>query len=107
MPKTKAKTQWSVKLPAGKIVKKLPKVEYIMTNGGSVTSNKSNESFIAEVKNVDSTLIKTKEEVDWNELKKRLATDDDGNVLVADTGEYIESLSAQETLPSIEIKIND
>ena len=40
-------------------------------------------------------------------LKKKLTMDEDGGVLMKDTGEYIESLSTQETLPSIEIKIND
>lgn len=107
VPKKKATTQWSVQLPAGKIVKKLAKKEYIMADGGAVTSAKSNEAFLAEVREIDPAFIKTKEEVDWSALKKKLTMDEDGGVLLKDTGEYIESLTTQETLPSIEIKIND
>lgn len=107
VPKKKATTQWSVQLPAGKIVKKLAKKEYVMANGGEVTKAKSDEAFLTEIKEIDPTFIKTKEEVDWSALKKKLTMDEDGGVLMKDTGEYIESLSTQETLPSIEIKIND
>ena len=107
VPKKKTTTQWLVQLPAGKIIKKLAKKEYIMADGGAVTSAKSNEAFLAEVKEIDPAFIKTKEEVDWSALKKKLTMDEDGGVLLKDTGEYIESLTTQETLPSIEIKIND
>ena len=107
MPKSKAKTQWSVKLPAGKIVKKLATTEIVMADGGAVTSNKSKEDFLNEVREIDKKFIKTKEEVDWSALKKCLTTDEDGGVMVADTGEYIESLMSRQTLPKIEIKVND
>lgn len=107
VPKKKTTTQWLVQLPAGKIVKKLAKKEYIMADGGAVTSAKSNEAFLAEVREIDPAFIKTKEEVDLSALKKKLTMDEDGGVLLKDTGEYIESLTTQETLPSIEIKIND
>ena len=107
VPKKKATTQWSVQLPAGKIVKKLAKKEYVMADGGAVTSAKSNETFLAEVREIDPAFIKTKEEVDWSALKKKLTMDDDGGVMLKDTGEYIDSLTTKETLPSIEIKIND
>ena len=104
VPKKKTKTQLSVSLPAGKIVKKLPKTEYFMANGNEVVKSKDNEDFINEIRSINNDLIKTKEEVDWSTLKKSLATDDEGDVYIKDTGEYIESLIASKSLPSIEIK---
>jgi deoxyribodipyrimidine photolyase len=106
VPKKKATTQISVTLPAGKIIKKLPKKEYVMQGGDDVTKHKSDANFIAEVKDIDESLIKHTEEVMWGDLKKKLATDDKGNVYVKDTGEFLESITVQETLPYIEIKTN-
>lgn len=104
VPKKETKTQISVTLPAGKIVKKLPKTEFIMQCGEDVTKHKSDEDFIKEIKEIDESFIKQTEEVMWGDLKKKLAVDDDGGVYVKDTGEYIESITTQQTLPSIEIK---
>lgn len=106
IPKKKTKTQISVTLPAGKIVKKLPKTEFIMQGGEEVTKHKSDEDFIKEIKEIDESFIKQTEEVMWGDLKKKLAVDDDGGVYVKDTGEYIESITTQQTLPSIEIKVS-
>lgn len=106
VPKKETKTQISVTLPAGKIVKKLPKIEFIMQGGGDVTKHKSDEDFIKEIKGIDEAFIKQTEEVVWGDLKKKLAVDDDGGVYVKDTGEYIESITTQQTLPHIEIKIS-
>ena len=106
VPKKKTKTQISVTLPAGKIVMKLPKTEFIMQGGEDVTKHKSDEDFIKEIKGIDERFIKQTEEVMWGDLKKKLAVDDGGGVYVKDTGEYIESITTQQTLPSIEIKIS-
>lgn len=106
VPKKETKTQISVTLPAGKIVKKLPKTEFIMQGGEDVTKHKSDENFIKEIKEIDESFIKQTEEVMWGDLKKKLAVDDDGGVYVKDTGEYIESITTQQTLPHIEIKIS-
>ena len=106
VPKKETKTQISVTLPAGKIVKKLPKTEFIMQGGEDVIKHKSDEDFIKEIKEIDESFIKQTEEVMWGDLKKKLAVDDDGSVYVKDTGEYIESITTQQTLPSIEIKIS-
>ena len=106
VPKKETKTQISVTLPAGKIVKKLPKTEFIMQCGEDVTKHKSDEDFIKEIKEINESFIKQTEEVMWGDLKKKLAVDDDGNVYVKDTGEYIESITTQQTLPSIEVKIS-
>lgn len=106
VPKKETKTQISVTLPAGKIVKKLPKTEFIMQGGEDVTKHKSDEDFIKEIKGIDESFIKQTEEVMWGDLKKKLAVDDNGGVYVKDTGEYIESITTQQTLPHIEIKIS-
>lgn len=106
VPTKETKTQISIKLPAGQIIKKLPKTEYTMADGSAVTKSKDFEAFVKEVKAIDKNMIKTKEEVDWALFKKTLTTDDDGGVFVKDTGEYIETLSSKQTLPSIEIKVN-
>lgn len=106
VPTKETKTQISIKLPAGQIIKKLPKTEYTMADGGAVTKSKDFEAFVKEVKAIDKNMIKTKEEVDWASFKKTLTTDDNGGVFVKDTGEYIETLSSKQTLPSIEIKVD-
>mgnify|MGYP003292052022 CR=1 FL=1 len=102
--KKKTKTQESVILPAGKIVKKLPQIEYVMSSGEAVTKHKSDDDFIKEIKGLDKKLIKTVKEVDWATLKKNITSDEEGNVMLKDTGECIESLSARKTLPSIKIE---
>ena len=104
VPKKKTKTQESVTLPAGKIIKKLPRIEYVMSGGEDVTKHKSDDEFIKEIKGLDKKLIKTVKEVDWATLKKNITSDEEGNVMLKDTGEYIESLSARKTLPSIKIE---
>ena len=104
VPKKTTKTQESVTLPAGKIIKKLPRIEYVMSSGEDVTKHKSDDEFIKEIKKLDKKLIKTVKEVDWATLKKNITSDEEGNVMLKDTGEYIESLSARKTLPSIKIE---
>ena len=104
VPKKTTKTQESVTLPAGKIIKKLPRIEYVMSCGEDVTKHKSDDEFIKEIKKLDKKLIKTVKEIDWATLKKNITSDEEGNVMLKDTGEYIESLSARETLPSIKIE---
>ena len=104
VPKKKTATQESITLPAGKIIKKLPKAEYIMSSGEAVTKHKGDDDFIKEVKELDKKLIKTIKEVDWATLKKNITNTEDGTVIYKETGEVIESLSARQTLPSIEVK---
>ena len=77
-----------------------------MQGGEDVTKHKSDKDFIKEIKGIDESFIKQTEEVMWGDLKKKLAVDDDGGVYVKDTGEYIESITTQQTLPFIEIKIS-
>lgn len=104
VPKKKTTTQESITLPAGKIIKKLPKIEYIMSSGEAVTKHKNDDDFIKEIKGIDKKLIKTIKEVDWATLKKNITNTEDGMVVYKETGDIIESLSTRETLPSIEVK---
>ena len=87
-----------------KIIKKLPKIEYIMSSGEAVTKHKNDDDFIKEIKGIDKKLIKTIKEVDWATLKKNITNTEDGMVVYKETGDIIESLSTRETLPSIEVK---
>lgn len=105
VPKKKTATQESITLPAGKIIKKLPKIEYIMSSGEAVTKHKNDDNFIKEIKGLDKKLIKTIKEVDWATLKKNITNTEDGMVVYKETGDIIESLSTRETLPYIEVKI--
>ena len=105
VPKKKTATQESITLPAGKIIKKLPKIEYIMSSGEAVTKHKNDDDFIKEIKGLDKKQIKTIKEVDWATLKKNITNTEDGMVVYKETGDIIESLSTRETLPSIEVKI--
>lgn len=104
VPTKKTTTQESITLPAGKIIKKFAKTEFKMPNGKSVTNSKGDAKLVKEVADINDEFIKTKQEVDWASLKKHLDVDDEGNVIYKDTGEFLESIIAQETLPYIEIK---
>ena len=104
VPTKKTTTQESITLPAGKIIKKFAKTEFKMPNGKSVTNSKGDAKLVKEVADINDEFIKTKQEVDWASLKKHLDVDDEGNVIYKDTGEFLESIVAQETLPYIEIK---
>ena len=75
-----------------------------MYNGEPVTSHKDNDGFVDQIRDIDRNLIKTKEEVDWANLKPLLSSDDNGNVIYKKTGELIDMLETKETLPYIEIK---
>lgn len=104
VPTKKTTTQESITLPAGKIIKKFAKTEFKMPNGKSITSSKGDAKLVKEVADINYEFIKTKQEVDWANLKKHLDVDGEGNVIYKDTGEFLESIVAQETLPHIEVK---
>jgi hypothetical protein len=104
VPKKKTTTQESITLPAGKIIKKFPKIEYVMSSGEAVTKHKNDDDFIKEIKRLDKKLIRNIKEVDWSTLKNNITNTEDGMVIYKETGDIIESLSTRETLPSIEVK---
>ena len=86
------------------IIKKFAKTEFKMPNGKDVSDAKGDKNLVKEVADINYEFIKTKQEVDWASLKKHLDVDDEGNVIYKDTGEFLESIVAQETLPYIEVK---
>lgn len=106
-PKKVTKTQESITLPAGKIIKKLPKLEYTMVDGKDVSKEKGRTEFVKEVKEVSKNFIKVKEEVDWANFKKQITSDEEGNVYFKDSGELIESLKSRYTTPSVEVKVGE
>lgn len=105
VPKKKTKTQITVNLPAGKIIKKLPKLSITTKTGESVTKIKDKDDFVKEVESIAPQYIKTKKEVDWGAFKKQLTIMDD-SVMVTETGEIIDSLGVTETPASVEVKPN-
>ena len=107
VPKKVTKTQESITLPAGKIIKKLPKLKYTMIDGEDVSKEKGRTEFVKEVKEVSKNFIKVKEEVDWANFKKQITSDEEGNVYFKDSGELIESLRSQYTLPTVEVKVGE
>lgn len=107
VPKKVAKTQESITLPAGKIIKKFPKIEYRTIDGKDVSKEKGRAEFVKEVKEVSKDFIKVKEEVDWAKFKKQITSDEEGNVYFKDNGELIEYLKSQYTLPSVEVEIGE
>lgn len=84
----------SLELPSGTL--SLHKRQPIFYLGGQrVTSD--NPALIELARNIDSDLVKVKttEAADWATLKKRLTVADDGTVCVADTGEVLADMRAQ------------
>ena len=106
VPKKKTKTQESVTLPAGKIVKKFPKVEFFVGNK-EASKGKENPDFVKEILDADNSFIETKYSVKWADLKKNLVVNEDGDVLMKDSGVFLDSVRAEKTLPTIEIKPNE
>lgn len=80
-----AKTQLSLKLPSGKLVRKFPSWEYVYDNAG----------LLDYVKAHAPEYRKVEESVSWGELKKDLQVVD-GQVLRKSTGELVEAISLQE-----------
>lgn len=84
----------SLELPSGTLsLHKRQPVFYL--GGAKVTSD--NPALIELARNIDSDLVKVKttEAADWAGLKKRLTVADDGTVCVADTGEVLADMRAQ------------
>lgn len=86
VPAKRSKTQMSFDLPAGKLVKKLPQIEY----------KRDEERLLEHLRESGPELIKTKESIDWMELKKDLSVRD-GVVLRQSTGEIVEAITPIET----------
>lgn len=102
VPSKTTKTQTSLKLPNGKIVRKLPQLEIVDEKGNSGAKLKDNQELIDFV---GEQYVKVSKVVDWAEFKKHLVIQDD--LVMTDDGEIVDFLSIRETLPSVDVKIEE
>ena len=91
----KTKTQATYKLQDGRLVEKLPKLEYVPQK----------EGLLEYLKQAGMTeYIKVTEEPKWGELKKQLVTD--GTVVcIGDTGEVLDCVNIVEKPGSFEVEV--
>ena len=107
VPTKTTKTQSSLTLPAGKVVVKFPKLDFVNKSHQSASKSKGDKAFVEEIKKIDKKYIVTTENVDWSALKKDLAINDENHsVFLKDTGEVVEYLIAEETPQTITVKAN-
>lgn len=90
---TKSGTK-TYQLISGKLTKKPKGIEY----------KKDNDTLLIWLKNTNhKEFIKTKEDINWLDLKKQITVNGD-SCIIADTGELIEGISACETEGKFEVK---
>lgn len=92
-PAKKTKTQWSLELPEGKIVRKLPVQEFV----------RDEEKLVQFLQQNAPEKIKTETKVKWADLKKELLIQGD-QVVWSQTGEVLDCIKAEERPGSIEVK---
>lgn len=90
-PAKRAKTQVSLDLPAGKLVRKLPRQEYIRDN-----------ELLAEIL-AGTDYVDTKPVLRWAELKKDIDIVN-GAVVLKTTGEVLEGIAVEEKPAAFDIK---
>ncbi len=95
VPAKKAKTQISLDLPSGKIVRKLSKPEFV----------KDDAKLLEYLQNNSPDMITWTPKVKWGDLKKNLTVSDD-SVIRTDTGEIIDPdcISVEMSAETIDIK---
>ena len=76
------KTQMSLELPNGKLIRKLPKIDY----------QKNESELLKYVVNLAPEYLKIEQKVNWAEMKKDLQVVD-GMVMRKSTGEIIDCIS--------------
>ena len=104
VPSKETKTQISLKLPSGKIVRKKTKVEICDLKGNTGLKLKDNTELIEMAKSMGDEYISTS--VNWGKLKKTLSITADGDVINSD-GEFIGCLTTYEIPPSVDVKIEE
>lgn len=82
----------SIQLPSGSLQLTRQQPKFII--GGQSAAN-NNPALIELARRLDTELVKVTETADWAELKKRLKTDDEGNVYLKDTGEILSDMRAE------------
>ncbi len=104
VPSKETKTQVSLKLPSGKIIRKKAKIEICDLKGNTGSKLKDNAELVEVAKSMGDEYISTS--VNWGELKKTLSVTDDGDVINSD-GEFIGCLTTHEIPPSVDVKIEE
>lgn len=93
VPAKKGKTQISLELPAGKIVRKLPTQEYVRDELALVLWLQENAP----------DKVKTEAKAKWSELKKELEIQN-GQVVWVTTGEVLTCVKVEERPGTVEVK---
>lgn len=91
LPFKKTKTQQSFDLPAGKLVRKLPSIDYVRDND-KLTSALAGTDY-----------VEMKPSLKWAELKKSL-TVVDGIVMLQTTGEVLDGIGLEEKPAMFDVK---
>lgn len=104
VPSKETKTQISLKLPSGKIVRKKAKVEICDLRGNTGSKLKDNAELVEVARSMGDEYVSTS--VNWGELKKTLSITADGDVINSD-GEFIGCLTTHEIPPSVDVKIEE
>lgn len=102
VPTKTTKTQTSLKLPNGKVVRKLAKEEICDYNGNSGSKLKTNSDLIDFA---DEKYRKVTVELDWAEFKKNLEIQD--GVVITKDGEVVDCLTTREVPFSIDVKFEE
>lgn len=93
VPTKETKTQRTYQLLNGKL--KLKK--------GGIDYQRDDEALLSWCKEEMPAVVKVKETVDWANLKKILTVTEQGKVLIADTGEIVESITAVQKADTFEV----
>lgn len=93
------KTESKYALLTGKLVKKKEKQQFTCDKATTLQYCKANNM-------PEFVKVKTEESLDWAGLKKELAFNDDGVVVLASTGEVIEGVASELVPASFDIKFN-
>ena len=89
VPHKATKTQESYMLPSGKLVRKAQNPTY----------ERDEEALLAWAHASCPDVIRTKESVSWEQLKKRVTWSNDGEAINGDTGEIIQGVKAVQRDP--------
>lgn len=90
-PAKETKTQKTLELPAGKLIRKLPSVDYV----------RDNERLIESLKDTD--FVELKLNLKWGDLKKDLVVNGDV-VMIGSTGEILDGISIEEKPATFDVR---
>ena len=91
VPAKETKTQKSLELPAGKLVRKLPIMDYVRDDKKLIESLK------------DTGFVEMKPNLKWADLKKDLVVND-GIIMCGSTGEILDGITVEERPAIFDVK---